>query len=108
MMGQRLQGLPPRVSSLREPDAEKVDYSGQGKTQLLKQTPDGVRGPSTAGSRSEFTSSKPQKAASMTTLTNDFYRSSNGDRCQLSDREFFPLLPFSLELGDPFCRTPTA
>lgn len=26
-------------------DAEKVDYSGQGKTQLLKQTPDGVREP---------------------------------------------------------------
>jgi outer membrane protein OmpA-like peptidoglycan-associated protein len=26
-------------------DAEKVDYSGEGKTQLLKQTPDGVREP---------------------------------------------------------------
>ena len=25
-----------------------------------------------------------------------------------SDREFLPLLPFSLELGDPFCRTATA
>ena len=26
-------------------DAEKLDYSGQGKTQLLRQTPDGVREP---------------------------------------------------------------